>query len=72
MSEATKREIEQRYNTGKKYFRAKEAAEYMCVGLSTVWHYASQGKLTPKKISARVTVFSIAEIDNLVNSVEVA
>jgi len=70
MSEATKKQIEQRHGAGKKYFRAKEAAEYMGVGLSTVWLYAKEGKLTAKKISSRVTVFEINEIDNLINSVE--
>ncbi len=72
MSEATKHNIEQKYNVGKKYLRAKETAEYLSIGLSTVWMYASQGKLTPKKLSSRVTVFSIQEIDNLINNVEVA
>jgi len=58
--------------TSKKYMRAKEASKYMGIGLSTIWHYAKEGKLTPKKISARVTVFEVSEIDNLINSVEVA
>lgn len=72
MSEATKKQIEQRHGTGKKYFRAKEVAKYLGVGLSTVWLYAKQGKLIPKKLSERVTVFSIVEIDKLFDSVEVA
>ena len=70
MSEATKKQIEQRYTTGKKYLRAKETAHYLSIGLSTVWLYAKQGKLTAKKLSARVTVFDIEELDNLL--VEVA
>ena len=65
-------EIEQKYNVLKENYRAKEAAMYMGIGLSTVWLYAKQGKLTARKISARVTVFSKEEIDNLINSVEVA
>ncbi len=52
--------------------RAKEVANYMGIGLSTVWHYAKIGTLTPKKLSPRVTVFSIEEIDNLINMDEVA
>ena len=52
----------------KKYLRANEVKNYMGIGLSTVWHYAKIGKLTPKKISARVTVFSIDEVENLINS----
>ena len=56
----------------KKYLRAKEVAEYLGIGLSTVWLYAKQGKLTPKKLSERVTVFSINEVDTLINSIKVA
>lgn len=72
MSDETKTEIEQKYNTGKKYMRAKEVSEYLCIGLSTVWHYANIGKLTPKKISSRVTVFEVAEVESLLDDVEVA
>ena len=72
MSESTKTELEKKYNSGKKYLRASEVVEYMGIGLSTVWLYAKEGKLTAKKISKRVTVFSIDEIDNLINNVEVA
>ncbi|PHS57418.1 MAG: hypothetical protein COB17_06440 [Sulfurimonas sp.] len=72
MSITEKNEINQKYGAGKKYLRANEVMEYMGIGLSTVWLYAKEGKLTPKKISSRVTVFSIDEIDNLINNVEVA
>ncbi len=68
MSEATKKHIEQTYDARKKYLRAKEVSEYMGIGLSTVWLYASNGTLTPKKISSRVTVFSIDEINNLIEA----
>ena len=72
MNEATQTNIIKTYGAGKKYLRANEVTEYMGIGLSTVWHYAKLGKLTPKKISARVTVFSISEIDDLINnSVEI-
>jgi predicted DNA-binding transcriptional regulator AlpA len=53
----------------KKYLRAKEVAEYLSIGLSTVWLYAKEGKLTPKKISNRVTVFDIEELNNLLMEV---
>ncbi len=56
----------------KKYLRAKEVALYLGIGLSTVWLYAKQGKLTPKKLSQRVTVFSINDVDKLFDNVEVA
>jgi predicted DNA-binding transcriptional regulator AlpA len=56
----------------KKYLRAKEVAQYLGIGLSTVWLYSKQGKLTPKKLSQRVTVFSINDVDKLFDNVEVA
>ena len=49
----------------KKYYRPKEAAIYLGVSLSTIWRYVSQGKLTGKKLSPRVTVFEIDEINSL-------
>ena len=58
--------------TKQKYLRAKAMAEYLNIGLSTVWLYSKQGKLTPKKLSERVTLFSVEEADRLINSVEVA
>ena len=43
--------------------RAKEASEYLRVGLSTIWLYAKQGKITPIKLSTRVTLFEKADLD---------
>ena len=54
-----------------KHLRAKGMAKYLNIGLSTVWLYAKQGKLTPKKISERVTLFSVEEADRLINGFEV-
>ncbi|MDC0932696.1 DNA-binding protein [Arcobacteraceae bacterium] len=51
----------------KKYYRAKELKELLGVGLSTVWLYAKQRKITPIKLSERVTVFSIDEINKVFN-----
>lgn len=51
-----------------KYLRAKAMASYLNIGLSTVWLYAKQGKLTPKKLSDRVTLFSVEEADKLINA----
>lgn len=45
-----------------KKLRARQVAEEFGVGLSTVWLYAQQGKLTPIKVSERVTVFDTAEV----------
>ena len=72
MNNETKTDLEKKYDARKKYLRAKETAHYLSIGLSTVWLYAKQGKLTPKKLSPRVTVFSIDEIDNFLNTNEVA
>ena len=60
-------DLERKYDARKKFLRAKETAHYLSIGLSTVWLYAKEGKLTPKKLSARVTVFDIDEINNLIN-----
>lgn len=48
-------------------FRAKEAAKYLGVGLSTVWLYAKQGKLNPIKLSERVTIFKKDDLDRFIN-----
>lgn len=68
MSNAEIKEIERKYDARKKFLRARDVAERLGIGLSTVWFYAKQGKLTPKKISSRVTVFSIDEVDNLIDA----
>lgn len=68
MSNQDKKMLEQRYSVGKKYLRAKEVAEYLGIGMSTVWLYAKQGKLNPKKISSRVTVFNIDNIEAFIES----
>ncbi len=43
--------------------RAKEVANYLGIGLSTVWLYAKQGKITAYKLSPRVTIFKKDELD---------
>lgn len=53
-----------------KYLRAKAMASYLNIGLSTVWLYAKQGKLTPKRISERVTLFSVDEANKLINGTD--
>ena len=50
-----------------KYLRAKEVALYAGIGLSTVWHYAKIGKLTPKKINANISVFLIEDLEKFIN-----
>ena len=46
--------------------RAKNAAQYLGVGLSTVWLYAKQGKITPIKLSAQVTIFKKEDLDRFI------
>ena len=50
----------------KQNYRAKEAAEYLGIALSTVWLYARQGRLSPIKLSPRITVFKKSDLDNLI------
>lgn len=50
-------------NITPKFMRANQLAKYLGLGLSTVWLYAKQGKITPKKISDRVTLFEVAEVE---------
>lgn len=47
----------------KKFMRAKKLAEHLGIGLSTVWLYAKQGKIKPIKVSDRVTVFNVADVE---------
>lgn len=61
-----KNEITERYKVSKKYYRANEVVNYLGIGLSTVWLYAKQKRLTAIKLSSRVTVFDINEINNLI------
>jgi len=37
------------------HLRPKEASKYLGIGLSTLWGYAKSGKLTPIKLSPRVS-----------------
>lgn len=45
--------------------RAKQVAKEFGVGLSTIWLYSKQGKITPIKVSERVTVFDTEEVIKL-------
>ncbi|MBP7748960.1 MAG: helix-turn-helix domain-containing protein [Aliarcobacter sp.] len=49
-------------NEIKRKYRAKELAEYLSVGLSTIWKWAKDGKIRPHNISKGVTVFDINEV----------
>ena len=52
----------EQYKTAK-YMRAKQLALHLGIGLSTVWAYVKQGKITANKISERVTLFDVVEVE---------
>lgn len=58
--------------TSKRFMRAKEISKAYGIGLSTVWLYAKEGKLNPHRISPRVTVFEVTEVEALFKCDEVA
>ncbi len=47
--------------------RPKQAAENYGVGLSTIWLYIKQGKLTTTKVSDKVTVLDTNELELFFN-----
>ena len=49
-------------NRKKTKYRAKELAEYLGIGLSTVWKWSKEGKIKPHNLSRGVTVFDIEEV----------
>ncbi len=51
-----------------KFLRAKDVAQYLSIGKSTVWLLSKNKKLTPIKLSARITVFDIEEVNNLLSN----
>jgi len=52
------------------HLRPKEASAYLGVGLSTIWLYAKQGKLSPIKLSPRVTIFKKSDLDRFIGMSE--
>jgi len=55
-------------NINKKYYRAKEACHYLGISKSGLWLYAQQKKLTPIKLTPRVTVFAKDDLDKFVEN----
>ena len=52
------------------YFRADEVARYLSMGLSTVWGKSKDVNddfPSPRKISARISVFKKSELDDWAN-----
>jgi predicted DNA-binding transcriptional regulator AlpA len=54
-------------NITPKYLRPKELAEYLGIGLSTVWLYSKQGKIKRIKMSQKVTLFNVEETEKALN-----
>jgi len=52
-------------NKGREWLRVKDIIDMYPIGKSTVWDWAEKEKLTPIKVSPRVTVFSAKEVENL-------
>lgn len=50
------------------YLRVKEVAQYMGISVSTVWLFTKQGKLNAIKLSDRVTVWRLSDIDAFIAS----
>lgn len=50
----------------KKYYRAPEAAKFLGIGVSTIWLYTAQKKINSIKLSKRITVFDINELDRFI------
>ena len=46
-----------------KFLRAKGIAKHFGIGQSTVWYYLKIGKIKSKKISERVTLFNVEEVE---------
>ena len=46
----------------KQKYRAKELAEYLGIGVSSVWRWVKESKIRSHKISSGVTVFDINEV----------
>ncbi len=53
-----------------KFLRAKGIARYFDIGESTVWYYLSKGIITKKKVSPRVTLFNVEEVERALLLIE--
>jgi len=49
------------------YMRPTELSKHLKIGLSTVWYLVKKGELKPIKITPRVTVFAMSDINNFIN-----
>ncbi len=51
----------------KTHIRPKEARAYLGISESTLWLWVKKGYLHPTKITNRVTVFNIDELDKVLD-----
>ena len=51
----------------KVWYRPNESAEYLCISIATFWNYVKQNKISTKKLTPRVTVVNITELENFIN-----
>jgi len=56
----------------KEYMRAREIADNYPIGMSTIWNWASKGKLTAIKVSDGMTVFKLSELEELFSPIQKA
>lgn len=54
----------------KQNYRPKEAAAYLGIGLSTFWLFAKQKRIKTTKLSERVTVIRLEELERFIAEAE--
>lgn len=59
------------HQQGVRSMRAKSAAAYLGIGISTFWRWVADGRL-PKgtRLSARVTVWKLEDIEQFLNQAD--
>jgi predicted site-specific integrase-resolvase len=50
-------------NQTPKFLRPKPMASHIGVALSTLWNYQKQGRIQSIKVSERVTLFNVADVE---------
>lgn len=54
-----------------RFYRAKDLSVFLGIGLSTVWKWRKEGKITSIKLSKGVTVFDIYDVLKYLNNEEI-
>jgi predicted DNA-binding transcriptional regulator AlpA len=50
------------------YFRVTDASKFLGVAKSTLWLFSRQGKIKPIKLSDRVTVWALSDLELFISS----